>query len=136
VTALLKELAVIGVALLGIVGAVWGLGDRGALVPPPEMVVEEFVRELSLERWEPARTHLAESVARHAGPDSLRGFLQTVEGHAGRIEDVRGRPFFATDVAAEATAEITSTEGRRSTLRLPLARERGLWKISRLDPGG
>jgi hypothetical protein len=135
VTALLKELAVIGVALLVAAGAVAGLGDRGVLVPPPEMVVEQFVRDVSLKRWEPARTHLAEPLARRMGPDSLRGFVEAVERRVGPIEDVKGRPFFSTDVAAEADAEITSAGGDRTTLRLPLSREHGLWKISRLDAG-
>jgi hypothetical protein len=135
VTALLKELAVIGLALLVTAGAVTGLRDRAVLVPPPEMVVEEFVRDISLKRWEPARSHLAGPLARGVGPDSLRRFLEVVEHRVGRIEEVRGRPFFATEVAAEARAEIRSTEGHRGTLSMPLLREHGLWKISRLNAG-
>lgn len=134
-TALLKELAVIGLALLVTAAAVSGLRDRAVLVPPPEMVVEEFVRDISLERWEPARSHLATPLARRVGPDSLRRFLEVVEQRVGRIEEVRGRPFFATDVSAEASAEIRSADGGRGTLSMPLLREHGLWKISRLNAG-
>ena len=39
------ELLVIGLSLMTVAGAVYGLGDRAVLVPPPEMVVEEFVRK-------------------------------------------------------------------------------------------
>lgn len=131
-TALLKELAVVALALLVSTGAVEVLRDRGTLVPPPEMVVEEFVRELSLNRWEPARTQLAETLGHRMGPDSLKALVEALERRRGRIEDVHGRPFFATNTAAEAAAEIITAAGERVLLRLPLVRERGLWKISRL----
>ena len=130
--ALLQELAVIALALLVAAGAVQGLRDRGTLVPPPEMVVEEFVRELSLERWGPSRTHLSAPLAERLAPDSLRDYVESLEQRVGRIEDVHGRPFFSTDEAAEATAEITTEAGDRFELRFPLSREQGLWKISRL----
>jgi hypothetical protein len=130
--ALLQELAVVAAALLVAAGAVELLGDRGALVPPPEMVVEEFVRELALGRWEPARTHLSEPLSRQLDPDSLQLLLHLLEERVGRIEDVHGRPFFASDAAAEAAAEITTDFGGRVTLRMPLVREHGQWKISRL----
>jgi hypothetical protein len=130
--ALLRELAVIAAALLVCAGAIEVLRDRGALVPPPEMVVEEFVRELSLERWQPARTHLSGPLAQELEPDSLHALLDRLEERVGRIEDVRGRPFFSTDAMAEAVAEITTDSGDRVALRLPLVREHGLWKISRL----
>jgi hypothetical protein len=134
-SALLKELAVIALALLVTGGAVGALRDRAVLVPPPEMVVEEFVHQISLNRWAQARTHLTEELAHRLGPDSLRTYLARLEQRVGRIEDVRGRPFFATDVAAEATAEITRADGGHATLRLPLSREHGIWKIARLEGG-
>jgi hypothetical protein len=133
VTALLQELAVISLALLVSAGAVALLRDRGVLVPPPEMVVEEFVREVSLKRWGPARGHLTESLSERLGPDSLRTWIDAVERRVGRIEAVRGVSFFAGDAAAEAVAEMRATDGSRATLRLPLSREHGLWKISRLE---
>ena len=123
----------IGLALAVVAGAVQGLHDRAVLVPPPEMVVEEFVREISLRRWEQARPLLAAPLARRVEADSLRRLLEAVERRVGRIEDVRGRPISDTDETAEAVAEITSARGDRATLRLPLAREHGLWKISGLD---
>jgi hypothetical protein len=132
-SALLKEVVVVGLALLAALGAVEVLRDRAVLVPPPEMVVEEFVRDLSLERWEPAGTHLAQSVAQRVGPDSLRAYRDAVERRVGRIEEVRGEPFFATDVAAEATAEITTDAAAGASIRLPLVWERGGWRITRLD---
>jgi len=135
VSALVKELALIVLALLVCVGAVEGLRDRAVLVPPPEMVVEEIVREISLARWGPARTHLAERLAHRLEPDSLRDFHQKLEQRLGPIEHVRGRPVFATRVAAEAVAEITTTDGGRATLRFPLSRQHGLWKIARLETG-
>jgi hypothetical protein len=135
VSALLKELAVIGLALLVSAGAIQLLRDRAVLVPPPEKVVEEFVHEISLERWASARNHLTGPLARRLGPDSLRAFRERLEQRVGRIDDVRGRPLFATDAAAEAAAEVTTTTGDRARLRFPLSREHGLWKISRLDLG-
>jgi len=135
-SALMKELAVIALALLLIAGVLAGLRDRAVLVPPPEMVVEQFVHELSLQRWEQARARLTEALAGRVEPDSLRSFLRNLEQRSGRIQHVRGRPFFATDVAAEASAEITTRGGGRATLRLPLSWEHGSWKISRLDVTG
>jgi hypothetical protein len=133
VTALLKEATIIAVALLVSGAAVRMLGDRGALVPPPEMVVEEFVRDVSLKRWGPARSHLTETLARRLPPDSLRVFLDRLERRAGQVESVQGQPLFATDTVAEAAAEITTSGGGRAMLQLPLSREHGLWKVSRLD---
>ena len=135
-SALLRELALVALALALCAAAVGGLGDRGVLVPPPETVVEEFVGEIALERWEPARRHLVEAAARRMEPDSLRAFLTALEQRAGRVEDVRGTPSFATAAAAQAVAEITTVSGARYRLRLPLEWEHGLWKISRLDVGG
>lgn len=131
-SALLKELAVIALALLVSAAAVLGLRDRGTMVPPPETVVEEFVRDLSLERWGPAHAHLSAPIADSLGPDSLAGYADALQQRVGRIADVHGRPFFATDEAAEATAEITTEAGDRVALRFPLSREQGLWKIARL----
>ncbi|HEU4525820.1 MAG TPA: hypothetical protein VFR62_12405 [Gemmatimonadales bacterium] len=134
-TALLRELAVIGAALLVIALAVDRLRDRGVLVPPPEMVVEQFVRDISLARWQAARGELAEPLAESMEPDSLRRYLERVERRFGRIQDVQGRPFFSTADAAEASAEIRSGGEDRGSLHYPLSRQQGLWKISRLDDG-
>jgi hypothetical protein len=66
------------------------------------------------------------------GHSLLRRFLEALERDVGRIENVGGRPLVATDLAGEAAAEIRASDGRTAVLRLPLSRERGLWKISRL----
>ena len=134
-TALVKEFAIIALALLVSGGAVTVLGDRGVLVPPPEMVVEEFVRDVSLKRWGPARTYLTETLRARLTVDSLRVLLARLEQGAGRVKQVHGRPIFATEAAAEAAAEVTTSSGGRVMLRFPMSREHGLWKIFRLDAG-
>jgi hypothetical protein len=136
VKAILKELLVVALGLSVVAGAVFGLGDRAVLVPPPEMVVEEFVRALSLKRWSPAREHLATDLVQHTGAGALRAFVDTLEARIGPVEEVKGKPFFGGDEAAEAEAEITTADGSRATLRLPLRREHGLWKIARLELQG
>jgi hypothetical protein len=97
------------------------------------MVVEEFVRKLSLGRWEPAREHLADELAAQVSTDSLQSFLTALEQRIGAVEDVHGEPFFTAGVTAEALAQIRTSDGESAGLRLSLLREQGLWKISRLD---
>lgn len=134
--AILKELVVVVLGLLVVAGAVFGLGDRAVLVPPPEMVVEEFVRAVSLKRWNSAREHLVTDLAQHVGAGALRAFVDTLEAGIGPIEDVKGKPFFGGGETAEADAEIRTEQHGRATLRLPLRREHGLWKIARLELDG
>jgi hypothetical protein len=57
----------------------------GHASPPPGLVVvEEFVREISLKRWEQARPQLAAPLARRVEPDSLRRLLEAPEQRVGR----------------------------------------------------
>jgi hypothetical protein len=125
---------VLAASALLVAGALYGLGDRSVLVPPPETVAEEFLRALALHRWEPARERLTEALASRMDADSLRGFLAGLEARVGTIDDVRGVPCFTSGDTAEAMAAILSGSGERAELRLTLALEHRLWRIARLDP--
>jgi hypothetical protein len=135
-SSLLKEAGVTAVALALALGAVFGLGDRAVLVPPPEMAVEEFIKALSRKRWEPAREYLTAELAGQESRGALQDFAKGLEQRIGPIEDVKGEPFFATAHTAEAVADIRTADGGSARLRLPLALEHGLWRIRRLDLDG
>jgi hypothetical protein len=134
VSALWRELLVVAAALLLAAGAVHGWGDRATLVPPPEAAVEEFAKKLVGKRYRPAYSHLSEELARSVPADSLRLLTEALERSLGSIEKVQGEPVHRSGEAAEASAKLTTTRGDTASLRFPLLREQGVWKISRLDP--
>jgi hypothetical protein len=118
---------------LGIIAAVvFGLGDRETLVSPPEVVAEEFVRSVGQGRVEAARDLLAAEEERATSTAKMRTFTTRFRSRLGRLDHVDAS---VAERARDSAAVRVDAEGSRDTLELtvPLAFERGLWKVARLS---
>ena len=130
--ALFKEAAVVVAALVVAAAAVQGARDRTTMVPPPERVVEEFLRALSAERFSAARDKLADELRRRVEEDALRRQTRALEGARGRILHAEAEPRSVGEAAAEVAARLTFARGPAADLTFRLEQSRGLWKISDL----
>jgi hypothetical protein len=124
-------LAIMGTLVL-IAGVVFGLDDANILVPPPEVVVEGFMRSLASERYEPAREYLSDNLQRQTTPETLRHLTRQLTGRTGRIADVRGEPGWMGKDQAEATALLKTERAGTVQLIFQLIRRQGVWSITRL----
>jgi hypothetical protein len=126
--------AVLGVAAVSLALVAWAvfvLGDRTVLVPPPEAVAEGFMRQLQTRRFEQARSYLARPAVRSA--EDLRARLEALERAVGRIQDVRGRRGTVGSLDASAVADLTTADRARAEVAFSLRREHGEWRIADLD---
>ena len=130
--AILAEAAAVAAALL-LAGAAVGPGhDRGLLVPPPEAAAENFLKAMTEHRYTRARQHLAGDL-RDTAPDTLAALERSVEQARGPVQKVQGRGAVIAGDESTARASIDFENGGQD-LRLPLRREKGLWKVSSLQP--
>jgi len=127
-----KLLAVPAVALAVCAAAVFGLGDGRTLVSAPEVVAEDFVHAIRMERYSQAARHLSEEARARTGEDALAGVRSRLEGATGGIEDVRGEAGWIAGEKAEAVAVL---RGRRAPVRVGvrMARENGEWRVTGMD---
>jgi hypothetical protein len=109
--------------------------DRQTLVPPPDAVVESFVRELVSGRESRAIPYLAGSVSESVSAEELRRIEQTVEREVGHVGDVRAEADWSSGDRAEATGVWRGGE-KEARRRFGLRRENGLWRIDRLPASG
>jgi hypothetical protein len=126
--------AVLGVAAVSLALVAWAvfvLGDRTVLVPPPEAVAEGFMRQLQTRRFEQARSYLARPAVRSA--EDLRARLEALERAVGRIQDVRGRRGTVGSLDASSVADLTTADRARAEVAFSLRREHGEWRIADLD---
>jgi hypothetical protein len=123
---------VVAAALALVAAAVFGLGDRRTLVPPPEAVVENFVRELETGRYERATGYLNTELESSVTPEQLRAWTARLRGRTGEIIDVRGEPGWLAGERAEAYARLKTERAGEPALRFTLSREGGVWKINGL----
>ena len=130
--ALLYVPLAVAVGLASVALVVFGLGDRETLVPPPEAVVEGFVRELETGRYERATAYLGEELSGRVGAEQLEGWTRRLLERTGDVLDVEGVPGWHTDARAEAYAVLTTERAGEPRLRFTLAREQGVWKINGL----
>lgn len=122
----------IAAALALVAAAVFGLGDTRALVPPPESVVEGFVRELETGRYEQATGYLSAELQPGVTPGQLRDWTSQLLARTGDVIDVRGEPGWQTGLRAEAYARLKTERAGEPALRFMLLREDGVWKINGL----
>ena|SRR5918992_3753766 len=118
---------------LGIIAAVvFGLGDRETFVSPPEAVAEEFVRSVGHGRVEAARDLLASEEERATSTAEMRTFATRFRSRLGRLDRVDAS---VAERARDSAAVRVEAEGSRDTLELtvPVAFERGLWKVARVS---
>ena len=122
----MKEvLAVIIVSALLIGGnalAMHQFGDRETFVPAPEVVAEEFVREIAGKRWDRARSLLLDP---ESMPDAELAELRMRIGEPVNIE---GETITRTDSEALANVRVEWAEGSNAiALQLQFDDE---WKIA------
>jgi hypothetical protein len=115
-----------------IAGAIYGLGDRSVLVPPPEAVVEGFVRKLETGRYSVALDHLSEAQRQRNDAERLRRLSEELRQRTGPIYDVRGEAGPMNEYRGEATAVLNLKHERSAELKFGLRFEHGLWRIDDL----
>ena len=131
-SALLKELAVCGAGLLCAAAAVYGLGDRDTLVPPPESVGEEFVTWLTTGRIAPARSLLEADLAARMDTDSLQAVAATLR-RDGDISRVEAAPRSRAGDSATAEVILVTEAGDTLQLELSLVWQKGGWRVHRVS---
>ncbi len=118
---------------LGIVGAVvFGLDDEDTLVPPAEIVAQEFLRAVGDGRIEAARSMLADDAERATSTQEMRRISVTFRSRIGEPDEVHGIVAERRRDTAVVRAEV---EGRRANaeLTVSLVREYGVWSVTRID---
>jgi hypothetical protein len=132
VKAILGELAAVAAGLLITAAAVGPGRDRGVLVPPPEAAAENFLKAMAEHRYTQAPQYLAAGV-KGTEPGELAALHASLERAYGAIEGVQGEDASIAGEESTARASLRFAGGPRD-LRLPLRREKGLWKVASLDP--
>ena len=130
--ALLREAAVMVTALALAAGAVYLLHDRETMVPPPERVVEDFLRALAAGRPEGAREKLADDLRARMNEDALRAWAREHGARRAPISKVEAESRPTGETTADVSAEVTFEDGEQANLEFRLQESRGLWKISDL----
>ena len=125
-------LAVAAVALAVCAAAVFGLGDGATLVSPPEVVAEDFLRAVWMERYPQAARYLDQDARLRLEREALAATRARLEEATGGIREVSGEEsrFYADEADG-----IAAVRGRRATARVTLRmrREKGEWRVSRID---
>ena len=124
-----KVVAVLIASLLLIAGAVFGLGDRGVLVSPPEAVAENFMRALSTGRYDMALPYLSDGLARTTDAASLKAYKDRLEAKTGAIEEVKGENGRILGEQAVADAVLKTERAGEVTVPLRMERSEGEWTI-------
>jgi hypothetical protein len=132
----IAEIGVLG-TLLAIVGVALHVGhDRATLVPPPESVVENFVRGLAAGRYEPARQRLAEDLKVTVHESDLRAVEQCLIPEHAPVAQVEGRRGFHDRENAQSVATLTFLDGSKRDVVFGLRWDQGKWGIARLPECG
>jgi hypothetical protein len=128
-----RELGVAACVAVGLVsvGVTIAAGDRRTVVPGPDVVAEQLIRQVVAERPVQAASLLSTAGRSAYPPPRLSAWGGAIENAAGHITDINGAR--ATFDGNRAAAVVT-VNGTRRTLQLPfgLIREHGTWKVERV----
>ena len=127
----LAVMAILAVAVAVAGFAVFAAGDAATLVPPPEVVAENFLRALVRKRDAQALSHLTPELRARVGVEGLRRRRQQIEGACGHVEDVRGEQGTRSGETAVATALVEGA-GCDRRVRFTLERRWGEWRLTSL----
>ena len=105
---------------------VWGR-DSAVLVPPPESVAEQFVRQLATRRYDRALQYVDEDS--HMSLATVRAAAEALHERVGAINVVEGRPGYIAGERASATAALLTEDAGEITEAFTMVRRNGLWKI-------
>jgi hypothetical protein len=114
--------------LVVIAVAVGPLHDTGALVSPPEAVVEQFMRQVANGHYELAIERAADRRASRLA--DLRRHGERLRVLAPIIDRIDGEPGTIAGDTATASALIHVDGGADLRWRFTLARRSGLWKVT------
>jgi hypothetical protein len=121
--------AVVATGLALVAGAVFGLHDRQTFAPPPEAVVENFVRQLVQRRYDLAVTYVARTARANMAAGKLRAQFDPMRQRIGTPNQVTGERDWMQDSDAAARALVDGDSGS-VVLQFRLTREQGLWRIA------
>jgi hypothetical protein len=122
----------IAAALALIAGIVFGLGDATTFVPPPEAVVQGFMRELETKRYERAKSYLSKERRAKVSSETLKELTERLKQNTGKIMEVRGEKGWIQGDRAEASVWLKTELLGWHSLKFALSREDGVWLISDL----
>jgi hypothetical protein len=128
--ALLRVSAMILAALAVVALGVFGFHDDATFVPPPEAVVEGFMRALTTHRYAQALSYLDPGL-RARGAGALRRREAEIERVCGHVHDVRGEAGNRSGESASAVAVLRTARGD-ARLRFELLRQQGEWRLASL----
>lgn len=109
---------------------VFAFHDDATLVPPPEAVVEGFMRAMTTHRYPQALPYLAPGL-RARGAEALRRRQEEIEQLYGHVHDVRGEAGRRSGESATAVAVLHTARGE-APLRFDLVRQHGEWHVASL----
>lgn len=120
--------ATVATAIAVAAAVVLGAGDRSLFVPPPEVVAEEFARELAMARYSLAHQRMSDVVRAEHAEEQLRSRFEPLRATTGKINKVDAESMSVDDDGAMAKAIV---EGDRGTMTLfvTLSREHSLWVV-------
>ena len=122
------------IATLAVVGTVvFRAGDRQTLVPPPEAVGEQLLRQLHVHRESRTDQQLSDEVQSQWPPHRLRAWWQQLEQQIGEVDQITGEGNAIDHDRAEARVAVQG-RSRSATVVLRMKRERGLWVVAELPP--
>jgi hypothetical protein len=124
----------VAAAMLGLVvsGAATLVGDRMTFVPPPDVRVEAFLRQLMTRRAELALKYLSRDLRTDVSPSMLQHYFDAIEQQIGEIENVNTQTLSWDRRSAAARAELIASNRTRLPLEFGLTWESGAWAISDL----
>jgi hypothetical protein len=125
-------LAAAGTIVL-LAGAVFWAGDRETVVPPPEAVGEQLLRQLHAHREVRTQQLLAESVRSEWPPQRLRDWWYKIEQQVGDIRQITGD---RNTIDGDRAVAWVDVEGRRSSsvVEMQMHRQQGLWVVAQFPP--
>jgi hypothetical protein len=115
---------------LGIAAAAVTAGDVNVLVPTPETVAENYVRQLDAKRYKPAHSLLAEETRATNAVASLRDVALALQSTFGPIDTIKG---VGETYAGNEAAALVEVSGKHKTgiVHVPLRREKGVWRVAK-----
>jgi hypothetical protein len=119
------------IVVLGICLLVNRAGDSQTLVPAPEAVAEGLVKQLAAHRYEQTSQLLSPSARFTITQEEMASWIRAVEEETGAPLRANGVDSAIHGDVATARVEVAGPL-RSLTVRLALARESGLWRVTRL----
>lgn len=114
------------------VWTVYGLHDRSTFVPPPENIVESFMRHLYAGRYDQAAHFLEEDTAKAISTDTLEDYASELKHEDGDVYKIDGECLEMSGDTSTARAILVSKD-KKTEIKAGLVNEKGLWKIAKLE---